>query len=73
MDIQEDDVNIRADHYEDTLRLYFSHEGVEGIMLWGFWDQAHSKPEAALAEGPEVTVSKLLSGTFSNGHIFTVY
>ena len=66
MDIQEDDVNIRADRHEDTLRLYFSHEGVEGIMLWGFWDQAHSKPEAALAEGPEVTVSNLLSGKFSN-------
>ena len=59
-------MNIRADRYEDTLRLYFSHEGVEGIVLWGFWDQVHSKPEAALAEGTEVTVSKPLSGQFSN-------
>ena len=73
MDIQEDDVNIRADRYKDTLRLYFSHEGVEGIMLWGFWDQAHSKPEAALAGGPEVTVSNLLSENFSNRHILNVY
>ena len=64
MDIQEDDVNIRADRYEDSLRLSFSHEGVEGIMLWGFWGRAHSKPEAALAEGPEVMVSKLLSEFF---------
>ena len=56
LDVRDDDVDVRADRYEDYLRLYFSHEVVEGIMLWGFWDQAHWRPEAALANGPDVIV-----------------
>ena len=46
-----------------SLRRYcakiFSHEAVEGILLWGFWDQAHWRPECALAEGPDVIVCTL--------------
>ena len=61
LDVRDDDVNIRADRYEDILRLYFSHEAIEGILLWGFWDQAHWRPECALAEGPDVTVCTLFS------------
>ena len=56
LDVRDEDMNIRADRYEDILRLYFSHEAVEGILLWGFWDQAHWRPECALAEGPDVIV-----------------
>ena len=47
----------RADAYEDILRLYFSHASVEGIMLWGFWDQAHWRPDAALVNGDNFDVS----------------
>ena len=57
MDIENVNVNDRADGYEDAMRLYFSRPEIEGVLLWGFWDQAHSKPDAALFEGPDLTVS----------------
>lgn len=57
LDIRESDVEIRADHYEDLVRLFFSHDAVEGILLWGFWDGAHWCVDCVLANGPEVTVS----------------
>jgi endo-1,4-beta-xylanase len=28
-----------------------SHEGVGGILMWGFWDQAHWRPNAAIVNG----------------------
>ena len=34
--------------------MYFSQEGVQGIMQWGFWDQRHWLPCAAIATGEEV-------------------
>ena len=45
-----------ADSYDDIMTLYFSHPTIDGIMLWGFSDQHHSKPDAALFEGPEYLV-----------------
>lgn len=46
-----------ADSYEDILTLYFSNLDIDGILLWGFSDQYHSKPDAALFEGPDYIVS----------------
>lgn len=47
----------RAQGYENVLRLYFSWPQIEGIMLWGFWDQAHWRPNAALVEGQNFEIN----------------
>lgn len=39
------------------MTLYFSHPAIEGVLFWGFWDGKIWKPESALFEGPDVTVS----------------
>ena len=57
MDVENPNRESRANGYEDAMRLYFSTPAIEGVLLWGFWDQAHSKPDAALFEGPDLTVS----------------
>ncbi|ELU08453.1 hypothetical protein CAPTEDRAFT_53453, partial [Capitella teleta] len=36
-----EDVNERAAKVEDALRLFFSHPAVEGIVLWGFWNETN--------------------------------
>ena len=59
MTVQNEDTAIRADGYEDLLRLYFSHPAVEGVLLWGFWDGAHYRPTAALVEGEDFEVTSL--------------
>ena len=28
---------------------------VGGVIMWGFWDSAHWRPQAAIAEGDNVT------------------
>ena len=62
MDIDQiQDKNVRADNYENVLRLYFSRPEIEGIMLWGFWDKKMWKPGAALWEGDDILVSHLVS------------
>jgi endo-1,4-beta-xylanase len=33
------------------LFLLFSHKGVGGILMWGFWDKAHWRPNAAIVNG----------------------
>ncbi|ELT91832.1 hypothetical protein CAPTEDRAFT_194144 [Capitella teleta] len=53
LDIRDADVNVRAQGYEDALRLFFSHPAVEGIVIWGFWDQGISQPDASLVDGPD--------------------
>ncbi len=40
-DISQPDENIRADELEDFYRVAFSHPSVEGILMWGFWEDAH--------------------------------
>ena len=32
----------------------FSHEGVGGILMWGFWNKAHWKPDAAIVDGDDL-------------------
>ena len=76
MDIENTDVNERAGAYEDTLRLYFSRPEIHGILLpillWGFWNEEHSKPDAALFEGPDLTVSWFIEGLKTEFQWFTV-
>ena len=39
---------LRADFARDFLIACFSHEAVDGIVTWGFWEGAHWEPKAAL-------------------------
>ena len=39
-DISQPDVNIRADELENFYRVAFSHPSVEGILMWGFWEDS---------------------------------
>ena len=57
LDISEPDSETKADLLENVMRIYFSHPAVEGVILWGFWDQRHWRPEAAIATGNDVKVS----------------
>ena len=59
LDISEvSDPTRLADSYEDILMLYFSDPNIHGVLLWGFSDQHHSKPDAALFEGPDYIVCR---------------
>jgi len=47
------DVNIRdeqaqADYTRDFTTALFSHPAVTGVLLWGFWEDQHWLPDAAL-------------------------
>ena len=60
LDVQAQDENRRADFYEKALRALYGHPSVEGILFWGFWDQAHWRGEkAALVRGNNLDVSSL--------------
>lgn len=58
LDVQAQDENRRADYYEKALRALYSHPAVEGILFWGFWDQAHWRGEkASLVKGNDLTLT----------------
>lgn len=38
--------------------ITFSQEGLDGILMWGYWDQEHWRPEAAIATSPAVVPNK---------------
>ena len=40
------------------IHIINSHEGVQGVLMWGFWDQAHWKPDAALVNGDNFVVNR---------------
>jgi GH35 family endo-1,4-beta-xylanase len=46
--INNDDRQLQADYLRDYMMAVFSHPKVEGIMLWGFWEGRHWRPNAAL-------------------------
>lgn len=50
----------RANQYEMFLRTVFSHPAVEGILLWGFWDNRHWIPGGGIiaADGSEKPAAK---------------
>jgi len=47
-DVTVPDEQLRADFARDFLIACFSHEAVDGIVTWGFWEGAHWKPKSAL-------------------------
>jgi hypothetical protein len=44
------DRSLQADYMRDYLIALFSHPNVGGVMLWGFWEGRHWRPDAALFE-----------------------
>jgi GH35 family endo-1,4-beta-xylanase len=45
------DEALQADFLRDALIVAFSHPAYTGFVMWGFWERAHWKPEAALWRG----------------------
>ncbi|KAK7105079.1 uncharacterized protein [Littorina saxatilis] len=58
LDVQAQDENRRADFYETALRAVYGHPAVEGIVFWGFWDQAHwLGRKASLVQGDDMQMN----------------
>ncbi|MEM7313933.1 MAG: endo-1,4-beta-xylanase, partial [Planctomycetota bacterium] len=47
-DFSTTDEQLQADFTYDFLKAMFAHEGVDDVLFWGFWENAHWRPEAAL-------------------------
>lgn len=47
-DVVVDDEQLAGQFTRDFYTTLFSHPAVEGIIMWGFWDGAHWKKNAAL-------------------------
>lgn len=47
-DVNVDDLQLQADYLRDFLTTVFGHPAVIGFQMWGFWENAHWRPEAAL-------------------------
>jgi GH35 family endo-1,4-beta-xylanase len=47
-DLNTTNSDLQVDFYEDFLTAAFAHEGVDEFLLWGFWEDAHWRPDAAL-------------------------
>jgi GH35 family endo-1,4-beta-xylanase len=43
-----EDRDVQADYLRDFMIAAFSHPNVHGIMLWGFWEKRHWRPQGAL-------------------------
>jgi endo-1,4-beta-xylanase len=48
LDIDIADETLQADYYRDFLTASFSHPNINGILIWGFWENAHWRPQAAM-------------------------
>ena len=42
--------HVQADDLEACLREAFAHRGVQGVLLWGFWEKAMSRRNAHLVD-----------------------
>ena len=42
--------HVQADDLEVCLREAFAHRGVQGVLVWGFWEKAMSRRNAHLAD-----------------------
>jgi GH35 family endo-1,4-beta-xylanase len=47
-DINNKDEDIKAKGLADLYTTAFAHPSVDGILMWGFWEDQHWRPEAAL-------------------------
>ena len=48
LDIDTADEQLQADYFRDFLTASFSDPEINGILLWGFWEGQHWRPDAAL-------------------------
>ncbi|RYZ64172.1 MAG: hypothetical protein EOP08_09530, partial [Proteobacteria bacterium] len=48
LDIDIADEQLQADYYRDFLTASFSHQNINGVLIWGFWEGAHWRPLAAM-------------------------
>nr|KAG5692762.1 hypothetical protein BaRGS_009378 [Batillaria attramentaria] len=59
LDVRSMDEGQRADYYETALRALYGHPAIEGILMWGFWDQRHwLGEEAALVKGDNLQLTE---------------
>lgn len=42
----------RADWLEDSIRAFFGHPAMTGVILWGFWNESMRDPHHELLVGP---------------------
>ena len=42
------DEELQADYLRDVMTVAFSHPAVQAVVMWGFWEGRHWKPDAAL-------------------------
>jgi len=47
-DIATDDEQLQADYTRDFMTAVFAHEAVNGLVMWGFYEGAHWRPNAAM-------------------------
>jgi uncharacterized protein (TIGR03437 family) len=47
-DVSVADEQVQAEYTRDFLTACFSHPAIKGFMMWGFWEGAHWKPQAAM-------------------------
>jgi endo-1,4-beta-xylanase len=48
LDIDATDEQLQADYFRDFLTVSFSHPEINGILIWGFWENQAWRPDAAL-------------------------
>ena len=48
LSINLDDRQLQAEYMRDYMIAAFSHPNIHGIMLWGFWEKRHWRPQGAL-------------------------
>jgi len=47
-DIDTRDEQLQADYLRDVMTITFSHPSFHAIVMWGFWEGRHWRPDAAL-------------------------
>lgn len=47
-DIDTDDDTLQADYTKDFMTAIFAYPDMKGLMAWGFWENRHWRPKAAM-------------------------
>lgn len=48
LDVDTTGEQLQADYLRDIMTVGFSHPAMEAIVMWGFWEGRHWRPDAAL-------------------------
>lgn len=48
LDVDHPDETLQAEYLRDFMIVSFSHPSINGILMWGFWESQHWRPNAAL-------------------------